>query len=260
MAIRWNIDPVLFQLGPLKIRWYGLFFMSGLLLGMRAMARAFERRKLPAEHASALMLWLPVGLIIGAHLVHLIFYEPRSFIDNPIRIIQFGLGLASHGGGLGTAIALAIYCRRKKASFHQYGDCVAIGATWIVPFVRIGNFFNSEIFGRETDLPWGVIFERRHFDQPRHPSQLYEALIGFAIVGLIAFVERRYRKKLQPGTIFYLMLTLYFVTRFLIEYVKEYQVLSTTIPLTMGQILSIPLALLCFYMLVFHKRAAIGRR
>ena len=255
MALRWNIDPVLFAVGPIKIRWYGLCFLAGVLLGVRSLARSFERRGLPAAHASALMLWLPIGLIIGAHLIHLIFYEPRSFIDNPVRIIQLGLGLASHGGGLGAVTALYIFCRRHKVAFHPYVDAVIVGSVWVIPFVRIGNFFNSEIYGRATDLPWGVVFARRGLSEARHPSQLYEATLGFGLVGMTAWLDRRFRDRLPVGALFYISLLVYFVTRFLVEYVKEYQAVARSFPLTMGQMLSAPVVLFCAYML-FSGRLA----
>ena len=252
--MEWNIDPVALDLGFFQIRWYGICFMLGLLLGAMELPRALKRRGLPEEHGSSLTVWVPIGMILGAHLVHLAFYEPRSFIDNPRRIIEIGLGLASHGGGLGVIIATYLFTRKHKADFHQYLDVVMTGAVFVIPAVRIGNFFNSEIYGRVTDVPWGVIFKRHHFTQPRHPSQLYEALIGFALLGLTIFLEHKRKGRLRSGALFYTIVTLYFITRVLIEWVKEYQVLTPSFPFTMGQLLSLPFILFCGYMALFSKK------
>ena len=266
-AMRWDWDPILIELGALEIRWYGVCFMIGLILCIRTVERSFEDRHLQKEHVSSLSIWLPLGMILGAHLIHLIFYEPgflgrdaeqlaRSFraMSNgieawwsqfkEIRLIQIGSGLASHGGGAGTILALWIFCRKRKQSFFEYADAVMVGASWIIPWVRVGNFFNSEIYGRETDLPWGVVFARRD-DLVRHPSQLYEAAIGFALVGLVWWMHKnRAKLKLHRGQTLAGALFLYFLTRFLIEYVKEYQIIATGFPFTMGQMLSTPLVLL----------------
>lgn len=252
--MRWNIDPILFKLGPLQVRWYGLFFATGILLGARAITRVFEQRKLKPEHAERLTIWIVIGMILGAHLVHLVFYEPRSFIDNPRRIIEIGVGLASHGGGLGAIIALALFCKRYRLDFHTHADASLVAALWVPPWVRIGNFFNSEIVGRPTDLPWGVIFERRGFTMPRHPSQLYEALAGFAILAIAIWVNAKCRDRLRPGATFYLLLFIYFIIRFTLEFFKAYEAIDSSSPLTMGQYLSIPFLLFCAYMLFVSKR------
>ncbi len=254
----WDLDPTLFKFGPIEIRWYGLCFVIGLLLAISRMERSFRDRDLPEKHASALGLWLPVGMIIGAHLLHLVFYEPRSFIDNPRRIIEIGVGLASHGGGVGVIVALWIFCRKHGAPFLRYADAVMVAAVWLFPWVRIGNFFNSEIFGRPTDLPWGVVFAYRGLAEPRHPSQLYEAFAGFLLIGVAVWMHRR-REQMPPGAALYWLLLLYFSGRFLVEYVKEYQVLNATVPLTMGQWLSLPIVLVCAALL-WRQRAAGGVR
>ena len=252
--MHWNMDPVLVDLGILKLRWYGLFFATGVLLGARALPVYLERYKIPKEHSGPLTVWIIAGLVLFAHLIHLIFYEPRSFIDNPMRIFEIGKGLASHGGGLGTLLALAVYGRRNGLPFHRLVDPTMGAALWLIPWVRIGNFFNSEIYGRATKLPWGIVFVRRGFKTPRHPSQLYEAAICFSLLGIWSAIEKRYREKLAPGALFYLMLFGYFSTRFLIEYVKEYQALSPSFPFTMGQLLSAPIALTGLGMFLFSTR------
>lgn len=239
--MNWNIDPILFEIGFIEIRWYGLFFMFGLLLGIWTMERNFRVRGFPQEHASAIAIWMPVGLILGAHLLHLVFYEPEAFFNNQIRILEIGKGLASHGGALGTLLALYLYCRRKKVRWLAYADAIMVGAAWIITFVRIGNFFNSEIVGRRTDVAWAVTFER--VDQfPRHPSQLYETLLGFFVLGL-SFWMFENRKRFKQGQVFAGATTVYFIGRLCVEYFKEYQTLDPNFPFTMGQLLSMPLIL-----------------
>lgn len=250
----WNIDPVAFHLGPLQIRWYGIFFMLGLLIGAMQLPRALERRGYPKENANALTLWIPVGMLIGAHLVHLAFYEPRSFIENPRRIFELGLGLASHGGGLGCFVAAYFVTRKHKANFFRYIDVILTGTVWVIPAVRIGNFFNSEIYGRVTDVPWGVVFTRRGFTEPRHPSQLYEAGIGIVLLLLTRWLDKHKASRLRDGSMTFAVLGLYFLSRFAIEWVKEYQVLNPSFPFTMGQLLSIPFILLFGYLALFSKR------
>ncbi|MFW5741201.1 MAG: prolipoprotein diacylglyceryl transferase, partial [Myxococcota bacterium] len=258
--MEWNFDPVAIDFGIKilfwdgKIRWYGICFMLGLLLGASELTRALGRRGLPKEHANSLLVWVPVGMILGAHFVHLLFYEPRSFIENPRRIIEIGLGLASHGGGLGSIIATYLFTRKHKLDFHKYLDVVLTGAVFVIPAVRIGNFFNSEIYGRVTDLPWGVVFVQRGLTEPRHPSQLYEAFIGFVLLGITLYLDRKKRHRLRDGALFYTILTLYFLSRFFIEWVKEYQALSPSFPFTMGQLLSVPFILFLGYMALFSKK------
>lgn len=265
--MEWYIDPVLADLGAIEIRYYGVFFATGLLLGGRAVPKYFEERGLPRKHGEALTLWMPLAMIVGAHLVHLIFYEPESFLYNPRRIIEIGLGLASHGGGLGAVLAVWIYARRNGADPWRYFDAAMAGACWVIPWVRLGNFFNSEIVGRATDVPWAVSFPWHdciRYGRPppqtcaelvaRHPSQLYEAAIGFSLIALAVFLQRRFRDRLRPGATFAILLGTYFTTRILVEYFKEYQVLSASFPFTMGQLLSMPIVAFCAWMLFLSQK------
>ncbi|MEM7435922.1 MAG: prolipoprotein diacylglyceryl transferase [Myxococcota bacterium] len=254
----WDVERVLFHLGPLEIRAYGLIFATGLLVSIHMMQRSFRDRGLPDKHASTLSLLLPIGMIIGAHLVHLIFYEPRSILENPVRIIEIGRGLASHGGGVGVALALLWFTRRHGVSWHRYADAVMVGAVWMIAFVRIGNFFNSEIVGRATDVPWGVVFVQRGEHFARHPSQLYETILGIALIGLAMFMHGK-RDRLRDGATLYTVLAVYFGVRFGLEYFKEYQAQTLTpeFPFTMGQLLSGPVALLCGYMALFSRRCGL---
>lgn len=283
----WNIDPILIQFdflaspitnGPLQIRFYGLFFAIGLLLAAWAFPVYLERWGYPRQHGEKLTLWTPIGMIVGAHLIHLLFYETEAFWENPIRIIQIGSGLASHGGGLGAIIAIILFSWKYKTDALAYMDPCMCGATFVIPWVRVGNFFNSEIVGRPWDGPWAVAFARHfavvdgrgQYDCPgfpgnvvledcitRHPSQAYEAILGFIMCAFAIYLMAKWRNKLRPGAVLFILLGYYFTTRFFIEYTKEYQTLSDSFPLTMGQCLSLPIVLLCAYMLLFSKKSNI---
>lgn len=257
----------------LEIRYYGIFFAVGLLLAARAMPLYFERWGFPRKHGEALTLWTPIGMILGAHFVHLIFYEPDSFLNNPIRILQIGSGLASHGGGLGAILAVIFFARRYEIrgakNILAYMDPAMCAATFVIPWVRVGNLFNSEIVGRPWDGPWAVRFLRHMEDcrdvpagalceHPlRHPSQVYEAILGFIMVGIAVYLQRKWRNRLRPGAILFILLAYYFTTRFGIEYLKELQAATDTYTLTMGQKLSIPIVLFSLYMLIFSKTSNI---
>lgn len=263
----------------LEIRYYGLFFAIGLLGAARAMPVYFERWGYPKKDGEALTLWTPIGMLLGAHLVHLIFYEWDAFVNDPIRIFQIGSGLASHGGGLGAIIAVVWFCARKGMNPMRYMDPAMCAATWVIPWVRVGNFFNSEIVGRPWDGPWAVAFLRHYdvvdgravYDCPgylqtgemcadpitRHPSQVYEAILAFIMLGIAIYLQRRWRNRLRPGAHLFILLGYYFTTRFLIEYVKDYQALSPSFPFTMGQMLSVPIILISAYMLFFSKTSNI---
>lgn len=310
MPFVWNMNPVLLQWGDLELRWYGLFFATGLLLSASACPKYFEIWGIPRAQAERLSLWLPVGMLIGAHYIHMIFYETENLFDFRFRINSLipldldvgrfwalGSGLASHGGGLGTFLALLIFWRRNGKpigiSFHRYLDALMVTATWVFGWVRLGNFFNSEIVGRVTTFPTAVRFplnepqtwqdcascvdclplpmsagvasqaQRLNWDSvcvavadvpARHPQQLYEAIGCFAVLGLALFLQKKFANRWRTGALFYTVLGSYFLMRFLAEFTKEEQVHGAEDILTMGQWLSLPVLLLCVFMIFFTKR------
>ncbi len=294
-AVIWDIDPVLIQFdwlsspvtnGPLQIRFYGLFFAVGLLTGAWAYPVYFEKWGFTRKQGERLTLWAPIGMIIGAHLIHLFFYETHVFTDffgNPNaltweqlwrRLVQIGSGLASHGGGLGAIVVITAFARYHKRHPLEFMDPAMCGAAFVIPWVRVGNFFNSEIVGRPWDGPLAVYFPRHECPQYamvetgraqelcetviyRHPSQVYEAVLAFLLLGFSVYLMAKWRHRLRKGAIFFMVLGLYFVTRFGIEYFKEYQTLSDSFPLTMGQLLSAPIVLLCLYMVFVSKTSNI---
>lgn len=235
-----NLDPILFAAGPLEVRWYGLFFALGLLLAYLVTAWVFKREKIANSDLDSLVLYLFVGIVVGARLGHVLFYDFAYFFSHPFEILKvWNGGLASHGATIGIALALVIWVKIKKKKFVKYSDLLAIGIALAAAFVRIGNYFNSEIIGKPTNGDWGVVFKRLGEDFPRHPSQIYEAGLSFAIFAIMFWVYKKYFKKLPKWFMSALFLMLYFLTRFFVEMFKERQALPTDFPLSMGQVLSI---------------------
>lgn len=267
--MRWNIDPILLSWPPLELRYYGLLFALGLFLAAIHGPRYFRAFGLPEKHAERLTIWVPIGMLIGAHYIHLIFYEQSGLTDLRLgwdsaeghlivgRFWNLGSGLASHGGALGTLVALILFWRRYGKplglSLARYGDALMLSSVWVYPFVRLGNFFNSEIVGGPTDVPWGVIFER-HGAMPRHPVQLYEAALYFIEIAMVVWLVKHRAGKLREGSLMFGMLALHFSFRFFAEFFKESQGVDQGWALNMGHLLSAPIVLVCLYLVLGTKR------
>ena len=243
--MEWAPNPVMLQLGSFSIRWYGFFFFVGLLITIWVGHRVFPKRGIDEVHASNLTFATVAGLFLGAHLFDVFFYNWDAFLADPSILFGLRRGLSSHGGVAGVIIAVIVYVRIKRLDFHRVADAVLLAAVWLIPTVRMGNFFNSEVVGRPTDLPWGIRFVNAGLPEPRHPSQLYEVLMGVVVIS-VAFWLHKHRDRVRKGVTFYLPLALYFTIRFFLEYFKEYQAVSPSFPLTMGQLLSLPGAIVCF--------------
>jgi phosphatidylglycerol---prolipoprotein diacylglyceryl transferase len=257
--IEWNIDPVLFTLGPLSPRWYGVLFALAFVASYQVMRKMFSDADKPQKDLDSLTISMIVGTILGARLGHVFFYEPHIMLDDPLETFAvWHGGLASHGGALGIIVGLWWFNRKRKG----YGmvwllDRLAIVAALSGAFIRIGNFFNSEILGRASDVPWAVWFMRVD-PAPiyRHPAQLYEALLCLLIFGLLWWRYRSGDARRAPGRLIGLFLVLLFSGRFLIEFVKEVQVdFETALPLDMGQLLSIPFVLVGGWFLLKVSRS-----
>lgn len=176
-AIYWNISPEIFRLGALHIRWYGLLFALGFVLGYQIMSWIYLNEGKKQKDLEALTIAMIIGTVLGARLGHCFFYAPGYYLSNPLEILYIWEGgLASHGAAIGILIALFIYLRRRpQIKMMWVFDRVVIVIALAAFFVRLGNFFNSEIYGFPANLPWAVIFARND-NIPRHPVQLYEAL------------------------------------------------------------------------------------
>jgi phosphatidylglycerol:prolipoprotein diacylglycerol transferase len=272
--ITWNIRPQLIQFTSFEIRYYSLLFGLGFIFGYYILLRFFKREGVPQELLDKLTVYVILATIIGARLGHCIFYEPETYLTHPLKMIlpfeinpQTGFkftgyqGLASHGGVIGLLIGIYLYSRKTKVPYIWILDRLAIVAALASCCIRVGNFFNSEITGIPTNLPWGVKFMWENgFKHPdaalvvaKHPAQLYEAI---AYLLIFIFLYTMYNKKLdkiRPGFFVGWLMVLIFSARFIIEFVKDVQVdFEKGMTLNMGQILSIPFVLLGIFLLT-HK-------
>lgn len=249
-----NIDPVLFNLGPFEIRYYGLIFVLGFVIAYFFLVFLSKERKLPLDKndISDLLLYLIVGVIVGARIVYVLFYNLAFYIENPLQ--SFALwqgGLSFHGGLLGAALAIYIFSKKKKIHIYELMDIIVVPTALGLAFGRIGNFINSELFGRITDLPWGVKFQNA--EGYRHPSQLYESAKNFIIFFTLYFIRN---KNLPRGFMFWTFVTMYGFLRFMIEFVREPdpQLGFIIFNLTMGQIFSGLMFIIGIYFLFKLKK------
>ena len=253
LAVHWHVDPVLFQAGPLQVRWYSLLFISGFILGWFIFKGYCRREKISENMLDPLLYTLLIATIVGARLGHCLFYQPDYYLGSWRGFWEIFMpwkgGLASHGGAIALILAMWWFARKfgKKygVDFMWLLDHLCIAVAFAGCFIRLGNLFNSEIYGDVTTLPWGFIFENRGETLPKHPTQLYEAF-SYLILGLVMY--SLYKKKLDTlpkGFFFGLFLVGCFGMRFLIEFIKEPQVgFEETMTLNMGQWLSVPFILL----------------
>ena len=265
LYITWNPNA---GFGP--FRWYGLCWLIGLALAYFVVKRLYKEQKIKDELFDPLFIYCFIGILVGARLGHCIFYQPQDFLTSwhgiiemflPIRFVDGNMnyagnwlfqmtggaaaftgyaGLASHGGTLGLIIALWLYVRKTKLSIWTVLDNIAIATGITACFIRLGNLMNSEIIGKVTDVPWAFVFQ--HVDLlPRHPGQLYEA-IAYGILFFIMWqLHKKMPQRIGTGWYFGFCLTYIFTFRFFIEYTKEIQeAFEASLPLDMGQILSIP--------------------
>ncbi len=237
----WDLDPQIFS-GMSVPRWYGLFFALGIVGGFMVMKNMFHWEKKDTMLVDRLLIYVFLGMLIGMRLGHCLFYEPETYLADPLRILKFWEGgYASHGGFAGLIIAVIIFCKKyTETPILWLLDRIAVSSMFAAAAIRIGNFFNSEMIGRQTDVSWAIIFKAVD-DAPRHPSQLYEAF-GFMVIfvfGMIIYKKTKHKTK--PGLLFGLVLVFGFSWRFIVEFSKENQVdFELNLPLNMGQLLSIP--------------------
>jgi phosphatidylglycerol---prolipoprotein diacylglyceryl transferase len=246
----WSPDPEIFSFGDIAVRWYGLLFSLAFLSSFIVMLWIFRKERKGEDMLNTLFLYVFIGVVAGARLGHCLFYSPEYYLTNPVEILKIWEGgLASHGAAAGILIALMLFVRRTPGvSFFWVTDHVSIVIPLAAIFVRLGNFVNSEILGLPSDLPWAVVFER--IDSiPRHPVQLYEALAYSSIFAVMILLYRR-RLGAKSGQLTGAMLTMLFSARFFLEFFKTGQsTLDPSLPITMGQVLSIPLVLFGIWLL-----------
>ncbi|MDO3696045.1 prolipoprotein diacylglyceryl transferase [Wenyingzhuangia sp. chi5] len=266
--ITWNLDPTIYWITEtFPLKYYGLFFATGILLAHYVAKRIYAKENIPIENLEKLFIYVVVGIVLGARLGHCLFYEPSYYFQNPLEILlpikkigdsyQFiGFqGLASHGGTIGVLIAIGIYCKKYKTNFLWVLDKIAIVAPIVAAFIRFGNFMNSEIYGKPTNGSWGVIFQKDDLI-PRHPTQLYEAFSYLLIFGVLMLIYKNKKEK-SNGLILGVALVLIFLARFIIEFFKENQVgFEDGMIINMGQILSVPFIVVGL-VLIFIKKSPV---
>ncbi len=252
-AITWDFDPVFFTVAGIDIAYYGVMFVVAFLIGERIFSGIIKHEGLKSDLIFSISLYAMVATIVGARLGHCLFYDFDYFFLDPfqdtfpyVKILNFrGGGLASHGAAFGLLVGIILWSRKYKVPsiwmFDRVGIVIALGGA----FIRLGNFFNSEIYGHETSLPWGVIFVRDGGTVPMHPTQIYEALIYIAIFVTLLLLYYRTQLSNRRGVLFGIFLILLFGSRVLIESIKQVQEawelgLVDAIGLNMGQLLSIP--------------------
>ena len=253
------IDPVAISIGPLDIRWYGLMYLLGFVFAFWMANRRCDRSNgvWSREQASDLLFYGFLGVILGGRCGYVFFYQFPQFLDNPLYLFRIWEGgMSFHGGVIGVVIAIIYYAQKNQRSILEVGD-------FIVPLLpvglgagRIGNFINSELWGRVTDSPFGVIFPNAG-PLPRHPSQLYE----FALEGVLLFIILLLfiRKPRPNGSVAGLFLLAYGIFRIIVEFAREpdAHLGLLTFGMSMGQILSLPMVIagICLIAFAYHYKS-----
>ena len=281
LYILWNPSEVIGHIGPITLRWYGTFWLVGIVGAYFMVKWLYKDQKIKEELFDPLFIYSFIGILVGARLGHCLFYEPDYFLSSGTHFLEMFVpmhkmadgtwkftgyaGLASHGGTLGLMIALWLYCRKTKMNLWHVLDNIAIATPITACCIRLGNLMNSEIIGKPTDVPWAFIFEQVD-NIPRHPGQLYEAIAYFCFIFVMLGFYWKSRgtrseergtkelstlnsqlstKKVGSGFYFGLVLTLIFTFRFFIEYTKADQVdFEAGMPFNMGQLLSVPFVII----------------
>jgi phosphatidylglycerol:prolipoprotein diacylglycerol transferase len=254
-----GLSPVALQIGPLALRWYSLAYIVGILAGWWLLLKMVKRPGSPmtAKHVDDLISWCTVGVILGGRLGYVIFYNPAQYVADPLAALKLWEGgMSFHGGLTGVIVAILLYARSKGLSALRILDYVAVVTPIGLLLGRFANFVNGELWGRATDGSWGIIFPDAG-PEPRHPSQLYEALTeGLLLLVVLSLLFWGSNARMKPGLLGGVFITGYGLSRFLIEFLREPDaqlgVLSTG--LTMGQMLSLPMIFFGLWLLATCNR------
>ena len=249
--VNWNADPTFFSIGPFTVRWYGLAFAVGFIIGYNIVSKMFRHEGAPEKWLGILLAYVVAATIIGARLGHVFFYEWDYYSAHPGEIIKvWNGGLASHGGTIAIIIAVFLFSwfvTKKPASWTF--DKLVVAIALVGGLIRLGNLMNSEIYGGPTDLPWGFVFIRDGETEPKHPTQIYEATCYFILFVILMWMYWVKNAEERPYLITGVFFIGIFLPRFFIEYVKNVQVQSeyemiAKYGMNIGQMLSIPFVLL----------------
>lgn len=268
LAVTWTVDPVLFSLGPVSVRWYGMMFVVGFFIGYKIMERIFRHEGVPEKWLGILLIYVVIATIVGARLGHCFFYEWDYFSKHPVEILYtWNGGLASHGGTIGLMIAVILFSvfTTKRNPLWTF-DRLVIPIALVGALIRMGNLMNHEIYGYPTDLPWGFQFVANVnawmagadpiYTEPSHPTQIYEALCYLALFGLLMWMYWKKNAGERPGLIFGVFFVWLFTSRFLIEFIKNPQeAFEVGMTLNMGQWLSLPFILMGIGLIIYSLNA-----
>lgn len=260
--IVWDVNPELID-SFISLRWYSLMFLIGFLVGYKIVEKMFKHEGAPEKWLGSLLLWVMVGTIVGARLGHVFFYAWDYYSQHPIEILYtWEGGLASHGGAIGVLLAVLAFSKftAKRSALWTF-DKLVVAVAMVAGLIRLGNLFNSEIFGHATDLPWGFMFvnspewHAMYAGKACHPTQIYEALCYFALFALLMWMYWKKDAQTRPGLLFGTFLVGTFLTRFCIEFIKNDQVdFEASMTLNMGQWLSIPFVLAGIGLIIYAMR------
>lgn len=255
-----GLDPIAFSLGPLVVRWYGLAYVLGFVCAAAIIYFVAKRWKLgmSEDNLLTLMVCAIVGVVLGARIGYVLFYGDGYYLSHPLEILAFNQGgMSFHGGLVGLLIGGAVAARMTRIPFLTLADLGSIAAPIGLFFGRCANFVNGELWGAPTDGPLGVVFGGAAGMMPRHPSQLYEAVLEGLVIFCVLFALSRKRPPRPQGTFLGAFLVLYGIFRFLIEFVREPDVQLGYLWggwLTMGQVLSAPLIVAGIALLIYAER------
>lgn len=255
--IHWNVSPEIFSIGPVHVRWYGLLFAIGFLFGYHQGEKMFKHENTDLKWLESLFIYLIVATVVGARLGHVFFYGWEYYSQHPIEILYIWQGgLASHGGVLGIILAMILWSLKvSKRNLLWVLDRVVVPSVLVGALIRFGNLMNSEIYGVQTSMPWGVIFERNQETVAKHPTQVYESLSYLFTFGVLYYMYWKTKAKDYQGLLTGVFFVFVFTARFLVEYIKEDQeAFEATMSLNMGQWLSIPFILTGIALIIFSIR------
>ncbi len=261
-AIRWEdlgLHPILFKAGFFELRWYSLAYLFGIVLGWWYLLRLLREPGAPMarRHADDMVFYATLGIILGGRLGYVLFYRPLDYLANPIEIPQlWDGGMSFHGGVIGVSLGILYMARRQGLDWLRIHDYVACCVPFGLFLGRLANFVNAELWGRETNLPWGIVFPNGG-EAARHPSQLYEAgLEGILLFAILWFLFWKTRARYQPGKLVGTFILVYGISRFLVEMVRQPDAGLEHLAwgLSMGQTLSLPMILGGLYLVLTAAR------
>ena len=255
------VDPVLIAIGPFAIRWYALAYILGIVLGWRLVRRLVLRPgwRVTSEAVDDLVFYVTLGVILGGRLGYVLFYQPGHYLDRPLELLAVWRGgMSFHGGLIGVLVATYLFARKRKLAFFELTDALAVVTPIGLCLGRIANFINAELWGRVTQVPWGVIFPNAG-PEPRHPSQLYEAgLEGVVLFAVMLWAARGAHPPSESGRLSGIFLVGYALARIAVEFFREPDVQIGYLAggITMGQLLSLPMLAFGLFLLARARRAA----